>query len=170
MLIPAAEYPIWPEFWLQIVTPLMFVPGSVYQLSGANGSGKSSFLSQLLLPRLRADKGLYCLYFEQQMRYQLQSVKAYASLFAPRRLLHAEPEVVNWLLEDLQRACQKEPRPIFLLVDESLYLAEILDFSHSRFPDCCLIFSSHSPAPVPAQVISFQPQTAQRSRVDAVHT
>jgi len=84
MRLEADTLQIWPGFRLELPAPLEFQTGFRYHLRGLNGSGKSSFLSRVLLPRLIGNVSYYNLYFEQQMSLQLDAVRAYAALCKPR--------------------------------------------------------------------------------------
>lgn len=165
MLIEAGLKSIWPDFSLEIQAPLDFAPGAVFHLEGPNGSGKSSFIKQLLLPRLLEMKDVYTLYFEQQMHYQLQAVKAYASLIKPRLVIVSEEDAVVWLLKNLQDSLTRKKRPSYTIMDESSCEAKVREFLRQRVPDCCLVFSSHAEKVPEARTIVFEPVSTQLSKV-----
>jgi len=163
--IEASLHPIWKDFSLRIETCLEFSPGGTYHLNGANGSGKSSFITRLLLPRLLVLPDIYTLYFEQQMHYQIQTAKAYASLIKPHAEIKTERDTVDFLLNNLRMSVEAENRPCFIVLDESSFQLQINDFLHKHIPSCCLIHASHA-APVPAtQRICFEPVSPGLSKV-----
>ncbi len=158
MLIEPGRYDVWPDFSLSVSSALEFLAGGRYHLQGANGSGKSSFLSRVLLPRLRSRADVFALYFEQQMRYQLPAMKAYASLLPPHRLIGKEADAVQYLLDDLLACVKQESRPIYVLVDESPQAPLIRDFLSIEIPSACLVFSAHTNI-MPARPILFTPRS-----------
>lgn len=167
MQIKAAQISVWPDFVLNIPQVLDFQAGLSYHLQGANGSGKSSFVSQLLLPQLLNDCSCYKLYFEQQMNLQLHAVKAYASIFKPHQALAGERDVTRYLLEELRAAQELETRPCYVLVDESRFEQLIQDFLRQYIPSACLIFSSHNNPFPNARKICFELENPGRSKVYA---
>ncbi len=167
MRVEASLFPIWPGFSVELSSELVFEPGQAYHLSGPNGSGKSSFLSQVLLPRLIANPACYRLYFEQQMNLQLYAVQAYAALLEPRRLLAGETGAVGYLLESLAASHAKNPRPAYILADESHALKQISEFLKERLPSACLIYCAHGDCLPDSRQIFFEPLSPQRSGVHA---
>lgn len=164
MRIEPGRYDVWPEFSLQVNTPLEFLAGGRYHLQGPNGSGKSSFLTRVLLPRLRSRTDIYALFFEQQMRYQLPAIKAYASLLPPHRLIEKEADAVRYLLDDLLACVKQESRPVYVLMDESPQALVIRDFLSDKLPSACLVLSAHTEL-VPARPILFTPLSSILSEV-----
>ncbi|HQF67402.1 MAG TPA: hypothetical protein PLC91_00520 [Candidatus Cloacimonadota bacterium] len=143
MRLEAATLQIWPEFRLELPAPLEFQTGFRYHLRGFNGSGKSSFLSRVLLPRLNGNFSCYSLYFEQQMSLQLDAVRAYAALRKTRQLLASEKDVIDFLLRDLFNRLQEAPRPAYVLMDESPHTSFIADSLQEQAANSCLIYTSH---------------------------
>jgi ATPase subunit of ABC transporter with duplicated ATPase domains len=158
---------VWPEFALDIKSGLDFNPGEFYHLSGANGSGKSSFITRILIPRLLAGPTAYVLYLEQQMRYQLWSVKSYASMIQPRREIKTEADAVTYLLGNLESALARESRPCYVILDESHHTREVRERLKQGFGDVCLIYTSHERVPDTARVISFTSINPSLSEVNA---
>ncbi len=165
MLLTKGDHQVWEGFNLSLETDLSFSPG-IHYLEGANGSGKSSFLSRLLLPRLLHDRAVYCLYLEQQMHLQLTAVKAYASLIQLRRRIFGEAETVGYLLDDLLRVWQIQPRPCYVLMDESHCAKEVRDFLSHKLPGSVLIYAAHTEQFPADQTITFQPLSPTRSLVN----
>ncbi len=166
MKIEAGTHQIWPGFDLQIASELHFTSGLTH-LQGPNGAGKSSFLTQLLLPRLVKNPAYYCLYFEQQMQLQITAVKAYAALMKLRVQVESEADAVDFLLQDLLRSYEAEPRPSLVLMDESLHAERIKAFLDKKIPDYSLVFSSHGELFPSARSVVFKPLSPSRSLVDA---
>ncbi|MBW6514059.1 MAG: hypothetical protein K0B87_04825 [Candidatus Syntrophosphaera sp.] len=165
--IEPSLHPIWTDFSLRIETCLEFTAGASYHLSGANGSGKSSFITQLLLPRLLAQPDIYTLYFEQQMHHQIQTTKAYASLIKPHAEIKTEKDTVDFLLDNLCMAVEAENRPCCIVLDESLFQLQISDFLAGHISSYCLIHASHAdPVPDTRRVV-FEPVSASLSKVYA---
>lgn len=167
MIIEAGTHKIWQDFSLQVVSNLKFGEGLIH-LKGPNGAGKSSFLTQILLPRLQNNPDFYSLYFEQQMQLQITAVKAYASLMKPRMRIESEADAVDYLLQDLLRVHSAEPRPSFILMDESLHAERVRDFLDKNIPNYCLVFSAHSQLFPEANAIVFKPISPSLSLVDVV--
>lgn len=167
MQIESAVVAVWRDFTLDIPQALEFQAGVSYHLQGANGSGKSSFISQLLLPRLLEDSSCFKLYFEQQMNLQLHAVKAYASIIQPHHTLSGEQDLTLYLLEKLRASYEREARPLYVLVDESPYAGLIHDFLLQYLPSACLIFSSHTNPFPAARQICFNLENPGRSKVYA---
>lgn len=120
-------YP-WPGFELVLERALELVPGCRYKLEGANGSGKSSFLTQILLPRLLQNPDhQYLLYFQQQMHLQSFAIRAAASLSNYPGPLIVEKDYISYLLHDLDRALTLAPRPTTAIIDESGHPDYIID-------------------------------------------
>lgn len=165
MKIEASRRQIWPEFSLDITSDIQFSPGRIYHLDGPNGGGKSSFITRLLLPRLLERQDIYTLYFEQQMHHQIQTVKAYASIFPPHREINAEAQTVRHLLEDLKKNLASERRPCYVVMDESHQEKQVYDFLQTLDSDYCLIFSSHDLSLPEAERIVFEPVSPVLSKV-----
>ncbi len=165
MIIEAGTHNIWPDFSLQIKSNLNFTEGLIH-LRGPNGAGKSSFLTQILLPRLQNNPDYYSLYIEQQMQLQITAVKAYASLMKPRAHVENEADAIDYLLQDLLRVHSAEPRPSFILMDESLHAEQVKAFLDKNIPNYCLVFSAHSQLFPEASGIVFEPISPSLSQVD----
>lgn len=165
MKIEAGTYQIWPGFSLQIASELHFAEGLTH-LQGPNGAGKSSFLTQLLVPRLQNSPEYYCLYFEQQMQLQITAVKAYAALMKPRMQVESDSDAVDFLLQDLLLSHKAEPRPSFILMDESPHAERIKAFLDENIPNYSLVFSSHGEFIHSARSIVFKALSPSRSVVD----
>lgn len=168
MLLPKGDYRVWDDFALTLTADLGFRPG-IHYLSGTNGSGKSSLLTRLLLPRLLNTNSVYSVYFEQQMQLQVTAVKAYASVVQPRRKINSEADTVDFLLEDLLRAWKNEPRPCYVVMDESLFAERVLDFLQANLLAFSLIYSAHTALFSADQTILFQPLSPTRSEVYVHH-
>ncbi|MCB5284925.1 MAG: hypothetical protein LHW45_04965 [Candidatus Cloacimonetes bacterium] len=168
MRLPKGDYPVWDSFALTLSADLALGPG-IHYLSGANGSGKSSLLTRVLLPRLLKTPAVYSIYFEQQMHVQVTAVKAYASVIKPHRRICGEADTVDFLLEDLLRAWKNEPRPCYVVMDESLYAERVLDFLQAHLPAFSLIYSAHTALFSADQTILFQPLSPTRSEVYVHH-
>jgi len=149
--IAAGYRQLWPSFGLDIPHDLCFEQGSIYQLKGPNGSGKSSFISQILIPKLRMEDA-WLLQFEQQAHLQLQAVKAWAAIFHPGQRVHDETDLVSYLLNDLEEANIKQPRPIWIVADELHRLEQVWERQFS----CCLIYSAHHQELADAIPIHFE--------------
>jgi len=143
MRIEAATLQLWPGFRLELPAPLEFHTGFRYHLRGFNGSGKSSFLSRVLLPRLNGNFSCYKLYFEQQMSLQLDAMRAYAALCKPRQLLTSEKDVIDFLLRDLFNRLRESPRPVYVIMDESPHTIFIARCLQEQAANSCLIYTSH---------------------------
>lgn len=166
MFIDAGRKQVWEVFSIQINSRIEFLPGKIYHLSGRNASGKSSFLTQILLPALQNREDIYTLYLEQQIHLQMQAVKAYAGIMPPRRIVKTEIDAVTFLLDNLLLALGRSPRLSYILLDENPQEDLVRDFAHQLGEGCCLIFSSHS-AVVGADVeIVFDRVSSTLSNVD----
>ncbi len=155
MKIEAGDYQVWDDFSLRISSDLEFGPGTHY-LSGANGSGKSSLLTKLILPRLQKTTDVYSVYFEQQMHLQVMAIKAYASVIRPHRKIDNEADTVDFLLDNLLRSWQIRQRPCYIVMDESLLAEHVYNFLHAKLPSFTLIYSAHSVQFPASQNLSFK--------------
>lgn len=165
--IEPATKTIWKDFSLRIDSVIDFRPGVSYHLKGSNGSGKSSFITQILLPLLISRVDIYTLYFEQQMHFQIQATKAYASIIKPHWEIKNEKDTVEYLLENLKQSLELQDRPCFILMDESYFELQICDYLPKHIPSYCLIFASHSDLVPASQNIIFEPLSATSSKVYA---
>jgi energy-coupling factor transporter ATP-binding protein EcfA2 len=123
--IPAGTIKLWPDFCMLVPEQIILREGTIYHLTGNNGSGKSSLIRNYLLG-YESREPVYRLYFEQQMTAQMSAVRAFAAFGGARSRVHSEEDVVNILLEDLACCMAIEPRPVWVFVDESRYLDRIL--------------------------------------------
>lgn len=164
MLISKGDHQVWEGFALSLSADLSFGPG-IHYLQGANGSGKSSFITRVLLPRLRQNPDRYCLYLEQQMQLQVNAIKAYASVIKPRRMVNSESDTVDFLLDNLIRAHNSVPKTCCVVMDESLFAERVLFFLQSHLASFSLIYSAHTLRFPADQTITFQPLSPTRSKV-----
>ncbi len=137
-VIPAGKHLLWQQFNLEICCSIAFEQGKHYHLQGENGSGKSSFINRILIPRLK-ESGCYILLFEQQMALQLHAIKAHAAIFSPGRRIVSEQDVISYLLDDLKATYMNKPRDVYIIADES---HELMMLSECSIPHC-LIYTSH---------------------------
>ncbi len=168
MRIEKGLYSIWLNFSLNLTSDLDFQPGHIYHLRGNNGSGKSSFVTQILLPSLLELNIRYVVYFEQQMHLQIQMAKAYSSVIKPRIGIKSEQETVDFLLQSLLTKFKEEPRPCYVIIDESPYDSKIRNFLDTNIPDCCQIYTSHSEPIHKSESVLFEPLSTRLSRVHAI--
>ncbi len=166
--ISSGELTCWPGFSLKLESELSFLPGNSYHLVGNNGSGKSSFITQILLPLLQKhEANLYRIYVQQLFHIQGFAIKAHAAINKPELKLRSEQDCLIYLLHNLSEAIVRQARPVYLIVDESLYLPVIYDYlKQFGFPHC-LIYSHHgaNPLPTPDHTIAFKPLSANVSSV-----
>lgn len=165
MLIEAGSYPIWQDFTLWVEYELEFRQGGFYHLTGQNGSGKSSFISQLLLPRLLALPHRYVLYLEQQMHLQLFTVKAFSAMNKANPILADESMATQFLLKDLKKSFDQVPRDSYLIMDETLYIDSHLAYVRQYLQTCCIIYTSHQSIQPEAESIIFEPVSVELSKV-----
>lgn len=162
--IPSTTFQIWPEFGLEIKTPLMFSAGCSYHLDGSNGSGKSSLITQILIPELQKQR-TYTLYFEQQMHLQLYAIKAYAAIMQKDAHIATEADLIRFMMENLRTAYASEQRDIYLIADESHELEELAGLCD--FAPFTLIYTSHHLILPDSAIITFQPVSPKLSHVYA---
>ncbi|MBM4404155.1 MAG: hypothetical protein FJ042_07230 [Candidatus Cloacimonetes bacterium] len=142
--IPAAKHALYQGFDLEITMELTFLAGNRYLLNGVNGSGKTSLLQKILLPLLLAHpERQYIIYLEQQMRGQFLALKAHAALHEYHHPLVNESDAVEYLLYDLGHCLQRQPRPVFLIIDESVAAQPIRDYWAEHRDSSCLLEVSH---------------------------
>lgn len=166
MIITAGTHLIWPGFKLENSEAIELQLGSIYHLRGANGSGKSSFIKQLLLPTLLAKRqDHYIIYLEQQMHKQLYALKAGAALAAYPQQIECEADAVDYLLHDLGAALQLQSRSVYAICDESPCLQHFITRLQQMNVPSCVLFSSHEPNPgLSNRCIDFAPLNQQLSR------
>lgn len=160
-MIKAGYYQVWPDFALEIGSDLSFEQGKSHQLQGANGSGKSSFIQKLLIPALRARKGAYIVYIEQQMHLQLFAIKAHAAFHAPGLRISTPSDAAMYLMQDLKKAYAANPGDIYIVSDECpcLHLLQAL-----KLPHCLIVIDHHEVLPG-AEQIRFEAQNQNLSKV-----
>jgi len=160
LTIASGCYPCWPGFSLQIEQDLNLVTGEIVYLAGANGSGKSSFLRQVLLPKLKTQPhDFYTLYLEQFFHLQAYMVRAQAALMHPQRKLHNSFDCLAYLLDDLSQAQQQARKPVFVLADESRNILALSSFLQNSGFEYCLVYSIHgeNPLSLPYRSLHFTP-------------
>ncbi|HNQ42999.1 MAG TPA: hypothetical protein PKI59_01145 [Candidatus Cloacimonadota bacterium] len=162
IIIPQSLIAVWPDFSLEIKNDLTFETGCRYHLSGPNGSGKTSLITQILIPKIQQSKS-YILYFEQQMHLQLYAIKAYAALMHKDRVISSEADMMAYLFENLQMAYSAQPRDIYLIADESHELQNLMQLCD--FAPHALIFTSHHNLLSEARSVHFHPKSLQCSEV-----
>lgn len=170
LTVEAGKYDLWEKFSVILKQKLEFIPGNTYHLTGPNGSGKSSFLKKLVLPNLLSRADVYALYFQQQMNLQIQCVKAYAGIMKPRRRVRNERETVAYLLDNLQQTLLVEPRPAYILMDESFCEAQVRDFAFQHPEIVCLIYTSHETDDAGDRVVDFITQSTALSEIHATYS
>lgn len=159
--IAAGSLRVWPAFTLDLTQDLCFEQEHRYQLWGANGSGKSSFLQKILLPQLQNAEGSYIVYLQQQMHLQLYALKAHAAFHAPGRRITDAHDAAEYLLDDLSKTYPSRPKDIFIIADESPALELLL-----RFPlPHCLILIDHQQKIPEARRVIFEAQNPTLTQV-----
>lgn len=144
-IIPAIEYKVWPQFSINCNNNLIFETGFCYYLSGDNGTGKTSFITKVFLPKLISDvSSQYIIYLEQHGQIQFDILKAYESIHNVHMHLGDEADLFSNLLELLSKQLRLEKRPIVIIIDESIY-SDILDnwISAQNDLEICLLYIAH---------------------------
>ena len=158
----------WQDFSLLIEQELFFMPDNIYYLQGENGSGKSSFIRHCLFPALASKKILfYQIYLQQLFHLQGYAIKSHSAFYKPELKLKSDWDCIQYLFSNLAEIYAIEPKPVYCIVDENRYLAEIYRYlKESCFP-FCLIFCEHSSFSVPEEVniVNFQLLAPNRSSV-----
>lgn len=168
MKISSGSYRVWEGFSLSFDRDLDLIRGNSYMLRGENGSGKSSFLKQILIPALVLQaSSQYLLYFEQQMMRQLYAIRADAALKNYPKALKTEEDCIHYLLDDLAKALAKQTRPVYALIDESAHLEYICRKLQGLSSDLILIFADHhhQPSTGVTEHIDFIPQSPYLSSI-----
>lgn len=168
IVVPSGVLSCWQDFSLCLEHNLEFHPGTSYYLSGNNGSGKSSFITQILLPLLQLHKDtLYRIYVQQLFHKQGYAIKAHAAIHKPNLKLRSEEDCLQYLLNNLQEAFISEQRPVFFIADESHYLPLINSFFETLDAPCCLIYCEHGDSSLTSQAktIVFQPLSTSQTKV-----
>lgn len=144
-LIPNSTYKIWADFSLKLDHELVFETGKCYHLTGQNGSGKSSFIKQVLIPFLLKQRGSqYVLYLEQQVQSQFDAVKANAALQKPSVHISNITDMFAYQLHQLSLKTEKEPRPVVFIMDETVCFEQISSWlARQSLEQVCMIYVSH---------------------------
>jgi len=142
MIIPAGNYQLWPTFSLQLPQDLEISPDTNYYLQGNNGSGKSSFIKQLLLPKLRESE-CYHLYWEQQIGIQRYVISAHAAMHHQPFPARSELDALSYLAHNLKQAQSLNPRPAFWVLDECTRFEQLLKLIRELQLDISLVYSHH---------------------------
>ena len=141
--IPEGSYALWPHFRLELPLPITISPEKNYYLEGNNGSGKSSFIKKILLPRLKSTPHIYSLYWEQQIQLQGYAIRAHAAFNHHQQRLNTDYDCLIYLLNNLKQAMLQEQRPAFFIADECLLFNELLSYITDHQLKICLIFTHH---------------------------
>ncbi|MDD2332002.1 MAG: hypothetical protein PHI68_05050 [Candidatus Cloacimonetes bacterium] len=161
------RYRIWQDFELELIQDLILEPGVCYLLTGANGSGKSSFLKRCLLPGLKL--GGYCyLYIGQQLDTQLYVCKADSAFSQSRINVKDGSSMVEYLFERLAEVlAQENPGICYIVLDEYYEYRQVLDYLEDLKISCCLIAVSHASfeCSYPVKELSFVPQSLNLSLI-----
>lgn len=131
---------LWDDFLLKISDDLSINTGYIYQLMGRNGCGKTSFIRNLLIPRLKK-AGVGIIYLEQHIRLQAYAIKAHAIIAGDEMIPHTDLDIAKYLYESFAESVTVN-RPLMIVCDEShagQYLAERV--KKSTFPWAFMIVS-----------------------------
>lgn len=150
-LIKASTNNVWSDFKIEVTADLVFEAGSIYQLDGDNGTGKTSFIKKVLIPEilLNPDRQ-YLMYIEQQIQSQFDVVKAYAALQKPAVQIHTFTDMVDYQLYKLSQQLITQSKPCFIIIDESSLLTRIVQtLSRLKVKQYCLVYVSHQKCEIP---------------------
>jgi len=142
MILNAGDYPLWPSFTLKLPEDLEFSPDHHYYLQGNNGSGKSSFIKRLLLPKLKASDS-YHMYWEQQIEIQRYVISAHAAMHHQPFPANSEQDAMNYLIQNLKQASSLKPRPAYFIVDECTRFEKLLSLLQDVDTNVSIIYSHH---------------------------
>jgi ABC-type sugar transport system ATPase subunit len=144
-IVPASNCPVWSVFSIEVTKDISFECRRHYQLTGDNGSGKSSFLKRILIPQLLTNPSQqYVLYIEQQIQSQFDAVKAYAALQKPPVQISSFEEMVDFQLQTLSEQLKVQDRPCFIILDECQFTQRIVQtLSRLKIKQYCLLYVSH---------------------------
>jgi len=144
-IIPAQHYLVWETFSLDIKYNLTFETGNVYHLNGNNGSGKTSFIQQVLIPILQTDsEQQYIFYVEQQIQSQFDAITSYALFQKPSTEITSFDDMVLFMFEMLQSTQRNASRPSVIILDECPDSEELQAKLRSLSDESyCLIVVSH---------------------------
>jgi len=144
-IVPASTYSVWSDFSIEVSKDFTFESGRYYQLTGDNGSGKSSFIKRILIPQLLINQAQqYVLYIEQQIQSQFDAIKAYAALQKPPVQIHTFAEMIDFQLQKLSEQLKDQYRPCFFIIDECQSIQRIVQtLSHLKVKQYCLLYVSH---------------------------
>jgi len=157
----------WPQFSLKLESPIVLASGNTYHLVGDNGSGKSSFITQILLPLMKVNEQLiYRIYVQQLFHLQGYAIRAHAAINKPNIRLRTEADCLAYLLDNLADALSSQPRPVYVIADESQQLSVISLYLKQLSVPCCLLYCQHGGIPLPetTHTIMFQPLSSQQSK------
>ena len=143
--IPAFKHAVWQDFAIDILSDLILETDKVYQLVGANGAGKSSFIKKILIPAIQSNPdNQYILYIEQQIQSQFDAVKSYAALQKPSARLKTFGEMIEFQIKQLSKSIAVAPRPCMIILDECNLRSEIISkLARFKIKEYCLVVVSH---------------------------
>ncbi len=143
--IPSGKYKLWNSLELSLETDFSVSTGEVHQIKGMNGSGKSSFLKQLLLPYLRTNPGgQYVMYIEQQVQSQMDAITAYSDLHRHPGQIQSTADLLKYQFFLLKESLAMQTRPCIIIADECSNMNELLEgIQQLGFDNTCLIFVAH---------------------------
>ncbi len=136
--IDAGVYPVYEHLVIRLPEPVDFPPGSRTALTGDNGLGKTSFLREILSPRIleaREREGLLLCWLDQDFLPQCHTVRAWMAargraLSDGRDALPPEAwseadAALRALAGGLAEAARCQGRGIFLVSDETGIFASL---------------------------------------------
>ena len=95
------------------------------------------------------------------------AIKSHSAFYQPELKLKSEWDCIQYLLHNLSEIYAIESKPVYCIVDENRYLAEIYHYLKESGIPFCLIFCEHSSFPIAEEVniINFQLLAPNQSRV-----
>jgi len=167
MTIDKGIYPVWHDFSLELTHPIKLESGGIFLLQGDNGTGKSSFISQILIPAIDKDvEEHYLLWLQQQMLRQFYVVKAHAALNKYPVAIRSEKDAGTYLIHDLEQSVLGEARPIIAVLDEALYPDKLISRIRAMGQPLLAVFCSHNPVNIAGmRIIRFEKVSPTMSRI-----
>jgi Cdc6-like AAA superfamily ATPase len=170
-ILKAGNYNVWKDFSIEVGSDIALETGKSYQFTGANGSGKSSFIKKILIPFLQKDpEQQYVLYVEQQIQSQFDAIKSYAALQKPAVQLTSFRDMLDYQFKQLSLKIKQNPRPCLIILDECNQLNEVKSkLNKLDRSNYCLVVVSHINCEIELQAkfeqVEFTPTDVQHTAV-----
>ena len=143
--IQSSIYHVWPNFSIHVPRIINFQECSHYHLHGENGSGKSSFITQILIPTaLEQKNNLITLFIDYQNRLQFNTIRADSFLRKYPLPIDDITDTIHYLLSELKSILSTCKKDVLIIIDEIPNIDILTDFiSSNQSLKVCVVQTLH---------------------------